>query len=574
MDDLTTGEDGKPTGRKRRIGLFLPILIAILFVVGLGTAAAFAVPVVSITADKPLAQMLPATTLYYMSADLNPSGTTKNNLDRIVHAFTDQPAWKNISKQFNQVTKPSSSGGACYQQTQNELTSNLSYLGHVSALALISAQGLKINGNTTGLDTAVKKDVVFLASLDVHQSLFGALSGFKLSLQSTTITYKGTTIYQEKFPACAKTSSQSPDRVYVALDKGYVVAGFLPDPIERIIDTGAGDAPNLSSDATYTGLESRLPGDQLGGEYLNAKALKATGALKALKSVPGGNPIALSQALQSSAAGLYADPDGLRLDTVGPASTPASTSPAAGQIASQLRSDTLMLLSIQGVASNIRSAAKQFKGLFANGITKSVDPIVTDLTADLSGEVDLALLHANGTLSFGTGSSALNLPLVLAWKVGNDAAARSHLDDVVRRVGASKQLKTATAPDGTSYQVTKQGFGYAVRSGWAIVSLSIAKALDELSSSGGQNLASAPAYQRGLSAVAKPSAIFYLDATDLRLQLEAALLPTVPSSIRQQYQTTAKPIIAPISSISFGSGTTNDGKASVTRVFVRISPPK
>src|SRR6202011_2970077 len=109
---------------------------------------AFTVPVVSITAEKPLAAMLPATTLFYVSADLNPSGSTKANLDRIVQSFTGEADWKNITKTFDQTTKPSTSGGACYQNAQNELSSHLNDLGHVSVLALISANGLKVSGTT------------------------------------------------------------------------------------------------------------------------------------------------------------------------------------------------------------------------------------------------------------------------------------------------------------------------------------------------------------------------------------------------------------------------------------------
>ena len=88
---------------------------------------------------------------------------------------------------------------------------------------------------------------------------------------------------------------------------------------------------------------------------------------------------------------------------------------------------------------------------------------MNDITAHLSGELDIEFSHPNGTLDFSTSASSINVPASLLWQVNNGAAAEQDLADLVNRVDANDTFRTATSSDGTTYHVTDKDYGYAVR---------------------------------------------------------------------------------------------------------------
>lgn len=558
-----------------RLTLPLAVIAGVIILLIAGAAVAFALPLVSVTPDRTIAQMLPASTALYISADLNPSGATKSNLDAIEHDFTDQPGWAQIAKTFNSTMHGTQQRDACYNQTQGQVQGHLGDLGHASAFALIDTTGLSASapGNAA---TAAKRDFVFLASLDVHMTLVQALGGFHLTLQQTSTEYHGTTIYQESFPACGQMSSSVPKTVYAALVDGYVVLGLLPDPIERIVDTAAGTVPSLTTVQSYTTLMAQLPADQLGGYYLDGSALKNLGLLNVLHQGIKNVRISSSstQGVQKpSAAALTVETDGFRLSAAGysPSGAPKPQTPA-GQLAAQLPSDTLALVSLQNVASVASKLETEFKQahVLTGSTAPSVNAILADITADLSGEADAVLLHPAGTMSFTGTNGKVVVPVSLLWQVKDDASAMTHLHDLAVRAKIAGQLTQATAPDGTTYFVTKDGYGYAVRKGWAIASLAIAQQIGALSST--PTLASNPAYRKTTLSNATTSALWYVDLHNLRLQLEAALLPRVAgTSSDQQYKQYVKPFLAPLQSFSASAGITTDGKLGVSTMFLGIS---
>src|SRR5579859_15328 len=225
-NDSTTvvGQRSTPRYSKSRTG-FAAVIVAILLILGAGTAVAFTVPVFTANATNSVAQMLPAGTVFYVSADLNPTGAKLANLERIRHAFTDQPGWANITKLYNSSTQQQSSQSACFRQTQNQVSANLSDLGHDTALAMTSEIHLK-----GGLDTmtALKRNLVVVAPLHVQRTLIQALSGLSIALPQHAADYHGTAIYAETFRSCGHATGNTAQTVYAALVKNYVLLGMAP----------------------------------------------------------------------------------------------------------------------------------------------------------------------------------------------------------------------------------------------------------------------------------------------------------------------------------------------------------
>ncbi|HLJ66870.1 MAG TPA: DUF3352 domain-containing protein [Chloroflexota bacterium] len=575
-DTRSVHSSGRRGGR-RGLGIMTPILLIALLIVGGGTAAAFTVPFMSVKADRGLAQMLPAATAVYLAADLNPSGATRDNLEAIQHAFTDQPGWSAVAKQFQGATNQSTNAGSCYRQTQQQITSHLGDLGHAAAVALISTRGLNTASPAAAstLPRSVQNDVVFLASLDVQLTLARSLSGFNLSLQPTTITYKGVTIYRESFASCGKVRAGTPQTVYAAEDRGYIVLGFQPDPIERVIDVAAG-AQALAGSPQYRALAARLPGGSVASYYFSAGALKTMGLGTTLRRSAAGEAgsSALSGAVlrSSSMAAVYAEPDGLRLSAVSAGSGSAPRS-AAGQLATQLDAGTLAFVSIQGLASPLQTTLLQLRRqqLLAGSLGTMVASAVNDLTADLSGEADLVFFRPAGTLSL-SGGTGTTIPLALLWQVGSERSTTAHLQDLVRRMQLGRQLRAMSAVDGTVYHTNAGGYGYAVRRGWAVVSLSIGRTIANLATPPASSLDTVRAYRKGLTPGATNRSVFYINAHDLRVQLERAILPTAPPADQSQYRSMVLPFLAPIQSVSGSTGVAG-GATDVSTWFVGIAHP-
>ena len=570
-DDDPAPPQASRLSRRFRLRTPLTILGALVVLLAAGSAVALAVPVVSVTPDRSIAQMLPAGTAVYISADLNPSGATRDNLGRMMHAFTDQPGWSKIGKTFDSSAHGQGQQQQCVNQTQGQVQDHLSDLGHMSVWAVLGGKNLNLL-KPAGL-SHFSNSMVFLASLDVHRTLVQALGGFHLALQQTSTSYRGTTIYLETFNSCGKMGSGVPSKIYAALIHGYVALGLGPQPIERIVDTAAGTVKSLAGDPQYTSLMARLPADQLGGYYLSGQALKQLGVQSALRTLPNGGRMTSSEyrnLLHPTAGALGVQPDGFHFVAASYAPSGPQSTAAAGQIASQLPRDTLALVSVQSLKTTIDNGMKQLRkdGILTGTSGANADKVIRDLTPNLSGEVDVALLHPAGKMTF-RGPTATNLPLSLLWQVDNPDRALSGLHDLVRQAKASNQLTVATAADGTKYYVSKQGYGYAVHKGWAIASYDVRGTIDALSAS--PTLSSNPAFTRASTPGTTATSLWYVDLHGLRVELEDSFLGTVSRSEQQQYNEYARPVLTPLQSISGSAGTSSDGKLGLLSLFLGIS---
>jgi hypothetical protein len=321
---------------------------------------------------------------------------------------------------------------------------------------------------------------------------------------------------------------------------------------------------------------SKLASDHLGSYYLNGKELAAAGVYDALKNVSSSTSVAspyYAQTQVPTAGTLSVDSHGFNLTAAAyNASGNVTTSQSGGAAASLIPADALGLLSIQGLKSSLTTGYGQLKssGLISASISKTLDPIMTDITTDMSGETDLIMLRPKGAMNANDPST---IPLTLMWQENNDVSAGQHLQDVVTKLGLGSQLSSGTASDGTQYYATKQGIGYAVRKGWAIVSLSLPGTLDTLASRPSRALAGVDAFKRGIPSSFTPTGTLYLDARGLRTDLENLILPTQSSADQSSYNNQIKPFIAPIQTISGSAGSTNDGKIGISTLIVDIGSP-
>jgi len=161
--------------------------------------------------------------------------------------------------------------------------------------------------------------------------------------------------------------------------------------------------------------------------------------------------------------------------------------------------------------------------------------------------------------------------------VSDEGAASIGLDDFVGRLKLSNQF-TAGTTSGSSYEVSTGGYGYAVRRGWAIASLSIADTLARLNTPVGSPLASSPSFQTaygpagGLftTSASSASSVYYLDLAETRTQVESALLPSLPQSSRTQYQQDVAPLLRPLSIYSGSTGSADSGRFDLSTSFLGI----
>jgi hypothetical protein len=561
---------------RRRIPAIAVVAAIVVLLLGAGTAAAFTVPVISINADRPLAQMLPAGTVFFVSADLNPAGQTKTNLDRAVHAFTDQPGWRDVVKAFQSGTHSTPSTGSCYDKASNQALQHLTWLGHETAIALVSTSGLNATGSTAS--DALQRDALLLAPLHVQQTLAQALSGFHLTLPPSGTSYGGTTIYREPFISCGQVSGGTAADVYAALEKGYVLLALKPDAIERVIDTANGKNQKLSTSATYNKLTNKLPANRLATYYVDGSAFAKTKFARSLQ-VMSSSSVPLSAGAQPAAGALTVESGGFRFTTVAKNTGSKTVSAPAGTLAAQLPNDVLGYFSVRDLAKQVKSSVSTYEksGLLSGSSKDYADVLVTEVTDFMTSEVDFVFYRPDKTLNLSSGSSDFYVPAAAMWQVSNQNQARVGLDTFVLTELTSTDF-TSGMSGGTSYEAATSGYGYAVRKGWAIASLSIADMLSRLNTGTQSPLSSSQTFQTAFGVPGGPlattasaaSSVFYLNLADTRAEVEKALLPSLPSATRQQYQQDVQPILAPLTVLSGSTSSANSGEFDISTAFLGV----
>jgi hypothetical protein len=266
------------------------------------------------------------------------------------------------------------------------------------------------------------------------------------------------------------------------------------------------------------------------------------------------------------------EPDGVKLTFAGYGSGHASTL-SAGQAASILPPDVLADISFGDAPSLLRSWVQEAEagGIWDAATRREVDRAVSDITSHMKGEADVVLFRSPRAMHFGSPSS-YNAPLTLMWPVSGDAAALQGLDNAVTSLHEGKEFTRLTTPDGTvARQATGTQGGYAVRHGWAVLSLDIGPTIDSLSHVSGQTLATAPGYRAALPAGGKAASVWYVNTDDLRQDLETAILPTEPRAMVSSYRQEALPILAPFRAIAGSASGSTGPNITVSTFNVRIT---
>src|SRR5579884_1691271 len=410
----TTNPSGTGPRKHGRRGMAaaLSIAVLVLAILAAGSAIAATVPAFGVAPQVSLGRMLPATTAFYLSVDLNPVGSTKTSLERIKGVFTRRLAWDRNSTvwQLKKSLHGSADTAKCFRKTGRQAASLLQDLGHDTTLALTGMKGIKLSdlSPVTGVSSALppssslaspfgemgalKRDLVLLAPIDVQRTLFGALFGPSISfrLPQKHSIYRGTMIYQERLSVCGHVSAGTVDSIYAADFKGWVLLGLVPQALDPVIDAGLGLRPTLASVGTYRRIMAQLPAGQLATYYGAGTTLKQAGFSSAFNMLPKASSLASSSYAsveKPSAGALAVDRTGFSFTALVLDSATTVHHPA-GALAGALPSTVEAFVSLDGLRAALTHVLAQARQLGALQQQPGTGPSLAAVISDISGEAD------------------------------------------------------------------------------------------------------------------------------------------------------------------------------------------
>src|SRR5579875_2611441 len=267
--DRGRATEGPPFMNRR--GVLLAGFSALVLALLIGGRAAASLPVVNVQADRPVASLLPASTILTISVDLNPSPQARQDLAAMGRAFTDQPGWRSLQRIYERHTAPGSSESNCYHDTGISAGDMLRYLGHDTTLAVMRPPDLK--GTPAHVLRSLQRSVAVLAPLNAHLTLYQVLFHTPVPALQSAGAYRGIAIFRRKLPACRSVSSSVPETVYIAMVHGYTVIAAGRPALDRVIDVADGPGTPLDLNGNYRRLQSHLPSPALITYYGNPAAL-------------------------------------------------------------------------------------------------------------------------------------------------------------------------------------------------------------------------------------------------------------------------------------------------------------
>jgi Protein of unknown function (DUF3352) len=547
------------------------LAVVLSFVLVTGVTAALTVPAVALSAEKSVPQMLPFNTALYVSADVNPSAGTRSNLANLAHDYTSQTGWSTFGEKFGTEAR-GSLGQSCFHKTVSKATDHLPYLGHNTSIALITSpfksRGVRLSRNW---QTALARNLVVLAPLEVHMTLIDAVAGFAFSAPKESQHYSGVSIYRETVPTCGLNRQLVPSVYYAAVDKGYIVAALVPDPIKHVIDAAAGRSRSLALNTAYGNLTAQLPADQLGSYYVNPSLLGGrTGLLRKIAATHL-LPDAVTFALRHStlqAGSVTSLPGGLEITDACPTQwSEVAQQPVSGSLATLLPATTQGYASSNGLRSSLQAAVSLLKN---QAIAPRPAAAAQLILANVRREIDFLVLGPKDQMPVIDRAPATRLSAAIYWRTPSDKKiSRRVMAAIIRRLGDNSALRRGTQ-GAIGYGVDSLGAGYAVGNGWALVSNSLFRAIDTLQSRPQQSLATLPAYGSLSTPGTTNEAIFYLDVAGRKRIVWKLIHALVPASIHQ-YEQDIHLILGPVQGVS---GTVRvDSKAGVTVTTINAAIP-
>lgn len=246
----------------------MALITVILLVLGTSVTAMFTVTAVAITPQKHLEQILPASTVMFVTMDLDPSQSTR---DRLSHLQSS--GWGGVLRPGLRALLDGKRTNACLRQTVSKARV-VPQLGHDTALVVLApsyrtAERLRAGAAGRSLLLTVLRNTVLILPLDIHLTLPEAVAGRSGLLSGAlTAVHRGVRIYRQPVAACQE-QSRLPERYYQADFEGYVLVALRLAPIETVIDTGRGARESLSSNRMVNGTLARRASGALGRYYIN-----------------------------------------------------------------------------------------------------------------------------------------------------------------------------------------------------------------------------------------------------------------------------------------------------------------
>ena len=564
-------------------------LLAVL--VGGGAVGARMLTLTVVSAHGPMADLLPASTVLYASADLQPDGAQGTNLQALTAAFTDQPGFAKIRRLITDATNAKPGRPGCRTQVPFSWDDIMhSWIDGRMAVAVTDPAALGTTANNT---QAARDGVVGIVGLRVRLTLGDVFSHFRLGTAAQSSSYNGVTIYSLRSDSACGPSLPTASAVtgYATLLNGYAVVGASPASVEREIDVYQGKLPKLSGSVGFKRLGAAIPADGLAFVYLDTPTL--------VRSIPGGSPYLSGLpaslrgmstdpryadargALGPSGLALTAKPTGFDLQAVQLSNVPlpslAYTTPNLA--ARALPDASIFYLSLDNLKALYDSATGQMRksGLLDAHSLQQTNTQVGDAMGLLDGEYAFALLPTDmNAASHLSGSDTTGLPLVAMIDVG----AHTDASQAIRRTlagfdsGASPfGLVPGTSPRGAPIYAAPAGYGYALIKNWLVISSSIKAATASMEGTlygGKPSLAGGSTYGLLHDVIGgTQTEVMLLDLGGLRASMEA-LLPRGSAATRDQYET-IRPLLVPIRALALSATGEDGGKTERADLFLAIA---
>ncbi|GEM_PF-3743595 len=448
-----------------------PLLLAtgvaaiVSFVLITGVTAALTVPAVALDAEKPLAGMLPTSTAFFVSADLNPDYETGILMGNVGRGLTGEQAWKPIGRRLNAWTW--SARQSCGRHSAGKPTRQFPDLGHQSAVAIVGGGGVPDTSRTL-IDR-----MVVVAPLAVRMTLVDAIAEFAFSRPKQAFRYDGVSVFREKSPSCGLTKRFLPKEYYASVVKGYIVLAAGPFALERVLDVATGSAPSLAGDPMYERLAQALPIQPFGAFFLNGRLLgHAPRLAQTLRGALSGSPFSqvIGPRLHTAAGAVEPTAGGVAFSLARPDRRSAhAVGPNSGFLASELPESTSWFASFQA-----DGAQRPLEGLSRFGVQSRLGWLLAPVRREARGEIDVfgwrwARLSSGRWGSIGS--------IYLQTNRGRRGMARLLAHAIRRHSGHRLHWFWRT---GSILGVLPSGYGFVAGDHWAMVSTHVAATMQRL----------------------------------------------------------------------------------------------
>jgi hypothetical protein len=559
-----------PTGERRRNpGKFaLVAVVALLLVGGVAFAAIKIFGALAGTEDI-LDDKVPANSVAYVTAYLDPGASQKLNLKNLAGKFPAL-AGRDLTQTVNQGLDGLSS------QVGLSFTRDIEpWLGTQIALSVVQ------NGDSSS-------PVLLINSTDDQKAkvaLTRTESAGSEQLKWRSEDHNGVTIRvgELSIPGVEQALAQ---RAYAITDN-TVIVGENADGVGAVIDTAQGDAPSLGDDETYKDTVEALPKSVLGLAFVNLRSaagaiIGASGSASgvAVPTTPAAavgqlqpNPLQALEAFRGLGLSLSAEKEGIRLD-FGITIDKSKLTPEQQALIGGDDTDN-------GTLQSVPSRAYGMLGL--TGLDKVAGGFIQQAQANpafarIAQQLNLASVvsHLSGDASLEVGPGRTQFPggAVL---IGTDdeAGMQRFLDDAARQLlqgsGGPSPIQSETYKGVTIHfaqipdaeQVGAEP-AYAVANGMAIIATTPDEVKAVIDAPDGTNIQSAPTFQTASAQIPQGSSLLYLDVQAILGALQPQLESAFGATFTQLIAPNAKPVKAIILTGENGE------KAALAHLFILI----